>query len=84
MEQKNKSGSTKITGPFFSLTIPDIDDKTLVIVAVTIIACWVTGVLESGEAKNVNAIVLIASNAFSGLFGLAVGRALAKEGRPGS
>ncbi len=58
--------------PNVNITVPDLDDKSLVIIAVTIIACWASWVLKD----NVAAITLIVSNAFSGLFGIAVGRAL--------
>ena len=59
--------------PHISINIPDLDDKQLVIIAVTIIACWATWILG---VKQVAAVTLIVSNAFSGLFGIAVGRSL--------
>ena len=62
----------KMNIPNLTINIPDLDDKSLVIIAVTIIACWGSWVLKS----NVAAITLIISNAFSGLFGIAVGRSL--------
>ena len=58
--------------PNLTINIPDLDDKSLVIIAVTIIACWASWVLKT----NVAAITLIVSNAFSGLFGIAVGRSM--------
>ena len=58
--------------PKVKIVAPDLDDKQLVIIAVTIIACWACWVLKS----NVAAITLIVSNAFSGLFGIAVGRSI--------
>ena len=48
------------------------DDKLWVIIAVTIIACWGAWVLRT----DTNAVILVISNALSGLFGIAVGRHL--------
>jgi len=61
--------------PNINITIPDIDDKTFVIIAVTIIACWATYQLK----YDYNSITLVVSNAFSGLFGIAVGRSIVKK-----
>lgn len=58
--------------PVIKISNPDLDDKSLVIIAVTVIACWASWVL----ADNVAAITLVVSNAFSGLFGIAVGRSI--------
>lgn len=58
--------------PSINVTIPELEDKTLVIVAVTIIACWGSWQLKA----DVAAITLVISNAFSGLFGIAVGRSI--------
>ena len=61
--------------PNININIPDLDDKSLVIIAVTIIACWGCVVL----AHNVEAITLVITSAFSGLFGMAVGRAMPRK-----
>ena len=50
------------------------NDKFWIILAIIILGCW--GIWAA--SSNINAIVLIVSNAYSGLFGMAMGKALHK------
>lgn len=61
--------------PNMTINVPDLDDKTLVIIAVVIIACWGAWILKA----DVAAVQLVLSNALSGLFGIAVGKAIVKR-----
>lgn len=49
-----------------------VDDKLWVICSVTIIACWGAWVLRNNPSN----VILVLSNALSGLFGIAVGKGL--------
>jgi hypothetical protein len=48
------------------------DDKLWIVIAVTVLGC--AGIWAVSD--DVNAVTLIVSNAYSGLFGMAVGKAL--------
>jgi len=50
----------------------EIDDKIAVIIAVTVLAGWGAWLLRA----DTNSVMLVLSNAMSGLFGIAVGKTL--------
>lgn len=57
--------------------MPDFDDKDLVIICVTLITMG--AILAAAFGKLTPEVVSLAQTAYSGLFGVAVGRAMSKD-----